>query len=105
MTVRINSDFINTFNCVSAANLIPIFLDNNPNKVLGDCNISNQEDHSYADLTFFKGVNFNDEVGLDMYVYFYTSINAEGWCEIENIGLHTKKRSDKDTKTLRELIV
>lgn len=105
MNVRINSDFLNAFNCVGTADLIPMLLDNNPNAVLGDCNISNQDNHSYANLNFFENVNFNDEVGLDMYIYFYTSINAEGSCEIENIGLHSEKRNDKDTKTLRELII
>lgn len=105
MTVKINSDFLNTFECVGTADLIPIFLDNNPNVILGDCNIYSQDNHSYANLNFFEPAKFDDEIGLDMYIYFYTSINVVGNCEIENIGLHSKKRSDRDTKTLREIII
>ena len=101
MEIRIDSDVLNRFGSIYYNDIIPVFLDNNPNKVIGRCQIilDKISGHIYADLAL------DDGVSLDLYVYYFNSINSNGRCEIENVSLHSKQRNDIDSKRLKDMVV
>lgn len=101
MKIRIDSNVLNRFGDIHYGDIIPVFLDNNPNHILGSCQIilDKNSGHIYADLSLKEPVDF------DLFVYFFSSVDGNGYFEIENVGLHSKQRNDASTKRLKEMIV
>lgn len=101
MEIRIDSNFLNNVASLLYGDIIPIFLENNSNNVVGRCQIflDKISGHYYADL------NLEDEKSIDLYVYYMSSFNSKGYCEIDNLSLHSKQRNDKPSKKLKDLIV
>ena len=81
--------------------IIPIYFGNDPSKIIGRCQIGLDKNsgHRYADLIL------DDEEHSNLYIYYMSSFNSNGYCEIDNLSLHSKQRNDKPSKKLKDIIV
>lgn len=92
---------LNRFNDINYGDVMPVFLDNNSSNVIGTCQITLNKSTGLI----FTDLNLNSEISLDLYVYYFISIDDNGCCTIETVVLNSKQKNDKPTRKLKEMIV
>ncbi|MDP4286229.1 MAG: hypothetical protein Q8891_17605 [Bacteroidota bacterium] len=102
MELKIDSDALNNIKDVCWTNDIPIYLNNDPRKVIGSCKIKLNKING----RLYAHLNLQDDISTHLYVYFYDKTKPENNCkEIVNVSLHQSESDKHPTKFLDEMIV
>lgn len=100
MMFKARLSFLDKIVPLSYSNPTMVWLNNNPNIVIGTCEIYTDEN-----MNHFGNFEFNGEISLEKYLYYFEMNTNNGVYNLNNLSLHDEPRKDRFTKKLKDLIL
>jgi hypothetical protein len=100
MILKIKLSFLDKIAPLSYSNPVFILLDNHPDRVVGTCEIVNDEL-----MNHFANFELYEEISNDLFVYYISKNTNDGIFHLSHLSLHSEPGKDLFTKKIKEMIV